>query len=251
MSQLSTHDKAVLNCIFNPNLPLDEVYKEELSDDVKDVCVDTPEVIRSKDLECKAIQLTEDERFDEALRVLDEAVKLTPERSSPYNNKAQVHQLKGDTSSAFEDLSKAIIIGSRNDERRTLCQAYCQRGLLNRKENRIDAARDDFNHAAKLGSFFAKNQLVELNPYAALCNQMLRQAFDSLKLILIIAAEELLTPTKIYVKALKEVIKKYVKAFAHVIGGLLENIPCILLKNLTVELNSFNWKIPNFRVWNA
>lgn len=31
MTSLSAHDKAVLNCIFNPSLPLEEAYKEELS----------------------------------------------------------------------------------------------------------------------------------------------------------------------------------------------------------------------------
>ncbi|KAF5292718.1 hypothetical protein FQR65_LT11186 [Abscondita terminalis] len=65
-------------------------------------------------------------------------------------------------------------------------------------------------------------------------------------------AEELLTPTKIYVKALKEIIKKYVKAFAHITGGgLLENIPRILPNNLAVELNSLNWKIPKVFGWLA
>lgn len=30
MAQLSIHDRAVLNCVFNPNLPLTEAYAEEL-----------------------------------------------------------------------------------------------------------------------------------------------------------------------------------------------------------------------------
>lgn len=30
MAQLSARDKAVLNCVFNPNLPLTEAYDEEL-----------------------------------------------------------------------------------------------------------------------------------------------------------------------------------------------------------------------------
>ena len=33
---------------------------------------------------------------------------------------------------------------------------------------------DDFRAAAALGSGFAKSKLVELNPYAAMCNAMLR-----------------------------------------------------------------------------
>lgn len=30
MMSLSDHDKAVLKCVFNPNLPLDDAYDEEL-----------------------------------------------------------------------------------------------------------------------------------------------------------------------------------------------------------------------------
>lgn len=45
----------------------------------------------------------------------------------------------------------------------------------------MDLARDDFARAADLGSKFAKSQLVELNPYAALCNQMLRKVMSDLK----------------------------------------------------------------------
>lgn len=47
--------------------------------------------------------------------------------------------------------------------------------------DKVDDARRDFEEAAKMGSKFAKTQLVEINPFAALCNQMLRQAFDQLK----------------------------------------------------------------------
>lgn len=30
MAQLTARDKAILNCVFNPSLPLDEAYEEEL-----------------------------------------------------------------------------------------------------------------------------------------------------------------------------------------------------------------------------
>ncbi|KAJ8923318.1 hypothetical protein NQ315_001876 [Exocentrus adspersus] len=65
--------------------------------------------------------------------------------------------------------------------KKTLCQAYCQRGLLHRRADRTDEARTDFEIAAKMGSRFAKGQLIELNPYAALCNQMLQRVMDTLK----------------------------------------------------------------------
>jgi len=53
---------------------------------------------------------------------------------------------------------------------------------MNRKEGHDDLARLDFEVAAKLGSHFAKMQLVELNPYAALCNQMLHDVMGKLQL---------------------------------------------------------------------
>ena len=42
------------------------------------------------------------------------------------------------------------------------------------KEGQDDEALEDFRDAAALGSAFAKSMLVELNPYAAMCNAMLK-----------------------------------------------------------------------------
>ena len=39
----------------------------------------------------------------------------------------------------------------------------------------------DFKIAAKLGSRFGQKQVVSMNPYAALCNQMLSEAFGKLR----------------------------------------------------------------------
>ena len=44
-----------------------------------------------------------------------------------------------------------------------------------------DAAIEDFKRAADLGSEFAKVMVVQLNPYAALCNQMLREVIGKIK----------------------------------------------------------------------
>ena len=38
----------------------------------------------------------------------------------------------------------------------------------------------DFKLAAEEGSGFAKSMLVEMNPYAAMCNAMLRNVFTSM-----------------------------------------------------------------------
>ena len=60
-------------------------------------------------------------------------------------------------------------------------QAYCQRGLIYRRNGREQEAMSDFKMAADLGSEFAQSVLVELNPYAAMCNKMLRDVFSKLE----------------------------------------------------------------------
>ena len=59
-------------------------------------------------------------------------------------------------------------------------QSFCQRAMLYELSCREDAVKD-WEAAAKLGSMFAKNRLVQLNPYAALCNKMLHDVFKRLK----------------------------------------------------------------------
>lgn len=44
-----------------------------------------------------------------------------------------------------------------------------------------DGALCDFKSAASLGSDFAKSQVIAMNPYAALCNQMLGEMINKLK----------------------------------------------------------------------
>ena len=81
---------------------------------------------------------------------------------------------------AIADLNKAIEL-SGDTFKLTKCRAFCQRGTLSRKSGNNEAARDDFNESAKLGSKFARQQLVELNPYAQLCGQMMNEVIRKLK----------------------------------------------------------------------
>ncbi len=57
----------------------------------------------------------------------------------------------------------------------------------------------------------------------------------------------LLTPTRIYVKIILEIIQKFeVKGLAHITGGgLLENIPRVLPKGTKALLNRSAWKMPD------
>lgn len=53
--------------------------------------------------------------------------------------------------------------------------------MIHRLEGRDDEAKVDFEKAAQLGSAFAKSALASMNPYAAMCNQMLKNVFNALE----------------------------------------------------------------------
>lgn len=63
--------------------------------------------------------------------------------------------------------------------------------------------------------------------------------------------EELLTPTKIYVKSTLAAIKKgYVKGLSHITGGgFLENIPRVMPNGLLADINCDTWKLPDVFRW--
>lgn len=67
------------------------------------------------------------------------------------------------------------------------------------------------------------------------------------------AGEELLEPTKIYVKSVVPALRtNLVKGFAHITGGgLIENIPRILSSNLGVTLDATKWNILPIFGWLA
>ncbi|XP_012670931.1 trifunctional purine biosynthetic protein adenosine-3 [Clupea harengus] len=63
--------------------------------------------------------------------------------------------------------------------------------------------------------------------------------------------EVLLTPTKIYSRLLLPILRSgAVKAYAHITGGgLLENIPRVLPKDLAVDMDATRWRIPPVFTW--
>ncbi|KJE96340.1 hypothetical protein CAOG_06680 [Capsaspora owczarzaki ATCC 30864] len=160
------------------------------------------------------------QRLAEAEVLLRKAIALAPRKPSLYNNLAQVLRLRhhptasttascGEsatpgscttaapaTTSAFSEiltlLGRAIELSDptgakspaefESDEHlRTARQAYVQRALV-RQLLQLDAdSKADHRRAAELGSDFSRTELVNSNPYAAMCNAMMGQYLATLK----------------------------------------------------------------------
>uniref|UniRef100_A0A3Q1ES92 Tetratricopeptide repeat protein 36 n=1 Tax=Acanthochromis polyacanthus TaxID=80966 RepID=A0A3Q1ES92_9TELE len=177
----SAHDRAVLQAIFNPNTPFGDIpglnQEEELIDD--DSGFDTELLKQVKELEMRGVSAAEAGDLQAALQLFSQAIQILPQRASAYNNRAQALRLQGDTAGALDDLDRAVALSCSVG--RTACQALVQRGLLRRLACQNDEARADFEKAAALGSEFAKQQAIVLNPYAALCNKMLAEVINKLR----------------------------------------------------------------------
>ncbi|KAM4566535.1 tetratricopeptide repeat protein 36 [Odontesthes bonariensis] len=177
----SAHDRAVLQAIFNPTTPFGDIpglnQEEELTDD--DSGFDIELLSQVKELEMRGVSAAEAGDLQAALQLFSQAIQILPQRASAYNNRAQALRLQGDTAGALQDLDRAIALSGSTG--RTVCQALVQRGLLRRLICRNDEAREDFEKAAALGSEFARQQAVVLNPYAALCNKMLTDVINTLR----------------------------------------------------------------------
>ncbi|XP_064103645.1 tetratricopeptide repeat protein 36 homolog [Macrobrachium nipponense] len=176
----SASDRAILNSIFNPLLPVGEcVYEEDIPAELKDADDDSPEGQKAKAMELEGVKAAEAGDVEGAIKFFSNAIDLAPTRASGYNNRAQALRLQGKIEDALADLNKAITLsGSKG---RAACQAYTQRAMIHRLQDREKSARSDFQEAANLGSEFAKAQLVQMNPYAALCNKMLHDVFSKLQ----------------------------------------------------------------------
>ena len=62
-----------------------------------------------------------------------------------------------------------------------MSNAYDNFIFKNSQQGRDDEALEDFKAAAVLGSGFAKTMLVQMNPYAAMCNAMLQKVFTDMQ----------------------------------------------------------------------
>jgi len=92
--KLSPHDQQVLDSIFNP-LELGSLQDFEsvpTETNLKDVEPDTPDIRASRELELRAITLSEKGKLDEALEMFQQSLNLA-QRASVLNNRAQTLRL--------------------------------------------------------------------------------------------------------------------------------------------------------------
>ena len=176
---MANTDEQILEVIFDPEasgvipeLELQEQVDEREQGDVGDVP-------RAKELEVEAVKAAESGRLADALELLNRAVEVAPRYASPYNNRAQVYQLQKQVDLAMADLDRAIELSDGRGKAGE--QAFVQRGMIWRLKGADEKALEDFKKAAKLGSKFAQTQAVKLNPYAALCNQMLAEVMGKVR----------------------------------------------------------------------
>ena len=89
------------------------------------------------------------------------------------------------------------------------------------------------------------------NGYSLIRKVLEIQNFDDKKNSSVI--KDLLTPTKIYVKSISELMKKIkIKGMAHITGGgITENIPRILSANLMANINTNTWEMNPIFEWIA
>lgn len=140
----------------------------------------TSEQIESKRLEIKAIELADKSHYEQAFDYFEQALSYWPENASVYNNRAQVFRLQNRIDDARHDLDKAIQLSDSdgtNLDHHVARQAYCQRALIHLLKENKEIGLKDMQRSADLGNRFASAYMAKMNPYAALCNQMLQDMF--------------------------------------------------------------------------
>ena len=180
----SSTDDDILSYLLSPSLqhgPLvrsSEVMDDELGGAGLPIADTTLAALRA--MQNEGICAADDERYNDAVRTFSDMVALCPHYAPAYNNRAQCYLLmQQHDGEALADLNASIEYA--HTDRLTLRQSLTQRGMLHRKQGRDDEARADFTMGARLGSGVCREQLVVMNPYAAMCNAMLARAMTELR----------------------------------------------------------------------
>ncbi|KAI7868954.1 hypothetical protein BDF14DRAFT_1789720 [Spinellus fusiger] len=166
-------DDAILELLFNPEsqgLSLDAI-SETIDSSVSPL--DPTLLAQLKQMEEEAVANAEKNNTDAALSLLSECIRIEPTYASAYNNRAQVYRMMNKEDLALEDLNKVIEIAQ--DQPKVLRQAYTQRAILKRHQGDLQGSQQDFAKGARYGNPIARNILVQENPYAKMCNQVMME----------------------------------------------------------------------------
>jgi tetratricopeptide (TPR) repeat protein len=125
--------------------------------------------------------------LEEAIALLARAAAIAPEYPSPWNNRAQILRLLNRDEEARDCLSKALALceaarPSGRFDHIVKAKAHAQLAWLaykNEPAGRGDVAWRHFQEAARLGCPVSGQMAVRCNPYAAMCNQMLKDAMKA------------------------------------------------------------------------
>lgn len=178
---LSDADKKIVDFILNPEIlqPGAEVVENNNEEVSKDGSPDNVDII----------SLFESGQRQEALDKICTLINENPQYASLYNDRAQMFILLKKYGEALADLDKAVSLMETVSVPATLKgSVYCQRGIVKSmiysSENTTDVppeALEDFQLAANSGNSFAKKELARMNPYAKLCNAMVKEMLSKYK----------------------------------------------------------------------
>ena len=179
----SSTDTDILSYLLSPSLQHGPIVRgSAVTDDElggPGELISEPLLSTLRKMQTEGIRAADDERYDDAVRVFSSMLALCPQYAAAYNNRAQCYLLLQRDDEALADLDASV--QHAHTDRLTLRQSLTQRGLLYRRQGRDDEARADFGLGARLGSGVCREQLVAMNPYAAMCNAMLARAMTELR----------------------------------------------------------------------
>lgn len=174
--ELSCHDKNILDQIFSTNNNDDDVQQNVK---ISNRPLQGDAEMEAAKIELKAINIAEGEKdYEQALLLIDEAIKIAPRYPSLYNNRAQLLNLIN--SDPTNELNKAIILSDEENFPLVKRNALLQRAWYKYVKGESEEAFHDFSEAAKLGSTEGKKMAVRCNPYARLCNNIMQEMLQSI-----------------------------------------------------------------------
>lgn len=162
---LSTHDRAILDSLFGGSINYSHDYLSTFRT--------YPSQTRVQCLKLQALACFKRKSFEEAVKLLEEAAMEDKHDPSVYLNNAivQASVSKDNLQVAIEMVTKAITLDSDTVVSRT---AYSLRSTLYESLGEVDKAKEDVMMAARMGDKAARDKLRIDNPYAAMCDEVLK-----------------------------------------------------------------------------